>query len=219
MQSGSFIHFFCYKRDQVQVESYSSNIRVALDVIRSGVIFLILMDESYLIKEWYVIRTQSRSEEKVRDFFLLNGFDARVFYREHYYKRNGQVYKSNKLLFSGYVFIITDLDALSFDKRVTDLRFKFGQYFRNLKYDDEGTPALSREEKRFLLHLAGEDDIVEMSEGFIEGDRVIITSGPLSGLESNIVYIDRHKRIAKLMMDFLGTDREVSVPLEIIYKV
>lgn len=35
-----------------------------------------------------------------------------------------------------------------------------------------------------------------MSEGIIEGDRVIVTRGPLRDLEASIIKIDRHKRLA-----------------------
>ena len=176
------------------------------------------MESDLLKKEWYVIRVQSRDEEKVKDFLLANSFLAKVLYRESFYKKEGKVIKSNQLLFPGYIFVISDLNPLEFDQEIIDLRFKYGKYFKNLKYDNEGTSALKDEEKRFLSHLLGEKEVVETSEGFIEGDQVVITDGPLSGLESSIKYINRHKKLAKLEVPFMGSTREVTVPLEIIYK-
>ena len=86
------------------------------------------------------------------------------------------------------------------------------------KNDNEGTAALTESEIRWIEKLTGSKDVVEKSTGIIEGDRVIITEGPLFGLESNITYINRHKHIARLTMDFLGEEREVEVPLEIVSK-
>ena len=170
-------------------------------------------------KEWYVIRVATNDEEKVKMFFERNGFETKVLYRELFRKKEEGTAAIRKLLFPGYIFVLSELDALEFDKAITDLRFKYGKYFENLKYDNEGTPALTHEEKRYLSHLAGDDEVVQTSVGFIEGDKVIITDGPLSGMESKIVYINRHKRIAKVEMDFMGEKRTITVPLEIVYKV
>ena len=71
----------------------------------------------------------------------------------------------------------------------------------------------------FLEKLLGRNKVVEYSVGFIENDRVVITEGPLVGLESNIIHIDRHKRICTLEIEMLGQKREVKVSLEIVSKV
>ena len=60
--------------------------------------------------------------------------------------------------------------------------------------------------------------LVEMSSGIIENDRVQILSGPLMGMEGNIRRIDRHKRIAYLEIEMFGRTVEMKVGLEIIRK-
>ena len=57
-----------------------------------------------------------------------------------------------------------------------------------------------------------------MSEGFIENDRVVITSGPLQGNEGLIRKIDRHKRKAYLEIDMFGRKLKTQVGLEIVRK-
>ena len=57
-----------------------------------------------------------------------------------------------------------------------------------------------------------------MSEGIIEGDRVIVTKGPLKGKEAMIRKIDRHKRKVWLEMKMFGKIQKVEAGLEIVAK-
>ena len=170
------------------------------------------------ISEWYVIRTSAGNEETVRELLRAEGITVKIIYREMYYRRKGEFVSMTKKLFPGYIFAITDMDYQEFDKLIFRIRYTNSQYFFNLKQDREGTPALTEKEKHYLSRLVGDGDVIQGSVGYIEGDRVYITDGPLMGYESQIVYIDRHKRIAKIDMDFLGEKRTITVPLEIISK-
>ncbi len=58
----------------------------------------------------------------------------------------------------------------------------------------------------------------EMSEGIIENDRVVVTSGPLKGNEGLIRKIDRHKRKAWLEIEMFGRTVEMQVGLEVVGK-
>ena len=60
--------------------------------------------------------------------------------------------------------------------------------------------------------------LMDFSEGYLQGDKIIVTEGPLQGMESHIRRIDRHKRLAWLTIDVLGEPREIAVGLEIIRK-
>ena len=77
---------------------------------------------------------------------------------------------------------------------------------------------LSQEEVGFLKRFGGENQVVEMSEGIIEQSKVIVTSGPLKGIEGFIKKIDRHKRKAYLEIPMFGRIQNVQVGLEIISK-
>ena len=57
-----------------------------------------------------------------------------------------------------------------------------------------------------------------MSTGYIEGDHIIITDGPLKGYEALIKKIDRHKRIAFIEINLLNQPNIIKVGLEIISK-
>jgi transcription termination/antitermination protein NusG len=68
------------------------------------------------------------------------------------------------------------------------------------------------------MKFANKDHVIENSIGLIEGDKIIITEGPLMGHESMIKKIDSHKRIAQLDIEMFGQLRTITVALEIISK-
>ncbi|MBR0385208.1 MAG: antiterminator LoaP [Erysipelotrichaceae bacterium] len=170
------------------------------------------------VANWYVIRVKTNDEENVRNLLVRHGFETKILTREFYRKKNGSVDITSRMLFPGYLFVISEMEYREFDAFISTIKYKYGHYMINLKNDNEGTAALTESEIRWIEKLTGSKDVVEKSTGIIEGDRVIITEGPLFGLESNITYINRHKHIARLTMDFLGEEREVEVPLEIVSK-
>lgn len=70
----------------------------------------------------------------------------------------------------------------------------------------------------FLTKFSNKDHVVDISNGIIENDKIIINEGPLIGLEGLITKIDRHKRIAYVDVELLGKFTRVQVGLEIISK-
>ena len=79
--------------------------------------------------------------------------------------------------------------------------------------------SLSDDETSWIRSLTTErSHVVEMSEGVIEGDRVIVTQGPLKGREAWITKVDRHKRLAWLDMRMFGRTKSIKVGLEIVSK-
>ena len=76
----------------------------------------------------------------------------------------------------------------------------------------------SDEEKAFINRIAGRDNIVEISTGYKEGDRIKIVSGPMLGLEGDIVHVDRHKRLVTINMTLFGRSVRTTLGLELTYK-
>lgn len=91
--------------------------------------------------------------------------------------------------------------------------------FTKLLGNDGGFIPLRKDEIAWLDSLTTQGNrVVEMSVGVIEGDKVVIQSGPLQGLEGQIAKIDRHKRLAYLDMRFMGRMKTIRVGLEIVRK-
>lgn len=166
---------------------------------------------------WYVIQVRSGMEdtimkqcEKIIDPFVLQKSFIPRYEQEKKYQ--GAWHKELKPLFPGYVFLVSeDKEALFFAlKKVPDLTKLLGT--------GEEVVALTREEIQFLARFGREKQIVEMSRGIMENDRVIVTEGPLKGNEGLIWKIDRHKRRAYLAVRMFGRTMETQVGLEIVAK-
>lgn len=166
---------------------------------------------------WYVIQVRVGTEEQIvaqcrniigRD--VLKG--CFIPYCESMKKYGGEWHTERKILFPGYVFMISDaLEALYLSlKSVVGLTKLIGT-------GDEIVP-LSVDEVEFLERFGEKEQVVRMSIGFIEGDRIVVVSGPLVGNEGCIKRIDRHKRKAYLEIEMFGRMVETQVGLEVVEK-
>ena len=113
----------------------------------------------------------------------------------------------------GYVYVTTrDVQRVSQALRSVPA-------FTKLLGNDGGFIPLRKDEMLWLDKLTGAGDrTVDMSEGIIEGDKVVVTSGPLVGCEALIAKIDRHKRLAYIDMHLFGRTKTIRVGLEIVSK-
>jgi transcriptional antiterminator NusG len=166
---------------------------------------------------WYVIQVRTGTEQSIRlqcEKRVQNTVLERCFLPCYEEKRkiNGEWKTQKRILFSGYVFLVSDqIEELFFELQ------KINGMSRILGTGDTIVP-LSEAEVNFLQGFGGEDQVVEMSTGIIEGSTVIVESGPLQGREGLIKKIDRHKRKAYLEVEMFGRTQRVEVGLEITMK-
>ena len=166
---------------------------------------------------WYVIQVKTGTEEEIRrqcEKVIEKDILERCFipYCEQMKRYHGEWHKEKKILFPGYVFLVSaDEETLFFRlKKVFGLTKLIGTGHEIVPLEDE--------EIRFLQEFGRENQIVSMSEGIIEHDRVVVTKGPLKGNEGLNRKIDRHKRKAWLEVEMFGRKIETQVGLEIVEK-
>lgn len=166
---------------------------------------------------WYVVQVESGKEEQVlqhcqrriSEQILQRGF---LPYYDELRKNKGKWTVVRKKLFPGYLFLVTeDAEALYQELK------KILEWTKLLKTGDTIVP-LSDWEVEFLLRFGGEEQVVGVSRGIIENDRVIVQSGPLKGQEGYIKKVDRHRRKAYLQMEMFGRIVNVQMSLEIVAK-
>ena len=160
---------------------------------------------------WYVMQVRTGTEENIRcqcQRLINSNVLERCFIPYYQQKKRfqGEWHIQERILFPGYVFLIAE----NSEKLVNGLRKVIGT-------GDEIVP-LVQEEIDLLMKIGTDKQLVEMSSGIIENDRVQILSGPLMGMEGNIRRIDRHKRTAYLEIEMFGRTVEMKVGLEIIRK-
>lgn len=166
---------------------------------------------------WHVMQVKSGKEEDILRLIeraLAGEFIVQCFlpYYERKRKYRGIWRVEQAVLFPGYVFVETD--------NIKELYFalkEIPELTKVLRAEDAWLP-LYAEEEDFLKRLMGEERVVRLSKGYIEGEKVIIKEGPMQGLEGMLRKIDRHKRIAIIEAELFMRKVEVSIGLEIVEK-
>lgn len=166
----------------------------------------------------YVIQVTSGQEEHSKALMqkLLPGVVSDCYTPAYECARKvGGTWRTvTRMLFPGYVFVQT-----SEPSELRDRLREIPAFTRLLGESNESFLALTDDEVAWLNAFTNvETHVVEMSEGVIEGDRVLVTKGPLRGHEGLIARIDRHKRLAELEIRMFGRDKRVRIGLEIVRK-
>lgn len=166
---------------------------------------------------WYVVQVRVGTEEnmklqcqkKISESILERCF---IPYYEEKKRIQGEWKIQQKILFPGYIFVITE----DIENLYKQLKCVIGMT-KLLGTGEEIVP-LAEDEIQFMQNFGGETQVVKMSEGVIEQSEVKILSGPLQGKEGFIKKIDRHKRKAWLEMEMFGRLQTIQVGLEVIAK-
>ena len=123
--------------------------------------------------------------------------DSFVPKREVAHRKSGQWHRILEKLFPGYVFVRT-----SAPKRAREVLGRVPAFTRMLTSAGDTCLPLTADEVAWINATTNMDThVMEMSEGVIEGDRVVVIRGPLKGREASITRVDRHKRLAWVDMN------------------
>lgn len=170
------------------------------------------------MENWYVVKVFTGKEEAMKAMCLKMispGLLKKCFipYREQMKRYEGAWHKERRILFPGYLFVITE--------EIKELAAELNKItgFTKVLGDKDFLMPLSDAEVNLLKRLGGDEQIVEMSIGVIEHDKIIINEGPMQGLEGFIRKIDRRKRLARIEIEMFGQVVEAQVGVEIVSKV
>lgn len=167
---------------------------------------------------WYVVQVKNGHEKETANkccFLISKDILKECFIPEYITKKKyqGEWKDKQEVLFKGYIFLISD----HIDELYSELK-KIPDYTKVIGKKKEEIYPLHSGEIEFLKSFENDKHVVEMSIGFIEGDTIFITEGPLQGKEGLITKIDRHKRIANISIDIFGKITTAKVGLEIVSK-
>ena len=116
-------------------------------------------------------------------------------------------------LFPGYVI------ADSSDPKALAAALRAVPGYTHILASEQSYSPLAREEQQWISDFTQEGSrVIGISTGVIEGDKVIVTQGPLVNRTAAITKIDRHKRIAMLRIEMCGRSVEIKLGLNIIRK-
>lgn len=167
---------------------------------------------------WYVVWIRTGQEEKLKQMCEILIGQSRVYEEcfipktETVRRIRGVLSRRENILFPGYLFFESADPAALYEQLK-----KIPEFTKLLGADGVPKPLYPHEEE-FLKSLSDEDKVIRISKGYLIGDELTVTDGPLKSCRGQLVHIDRHKREAKLRVDFLGDRRTVTVGLEVIKK-
>ncbi len=167
---------------------------------------------------WYVVQVVGGREKHVAK--LINKIaDAGVFEEcfvpqyEIKKRYSGEWHLCREVLIPGYIFVVTK-DP---DKAAEQLK-QVPEFTRLLSNNGKFLPLSDPEVSLINAFMEPDKRVVGMSSGVIEGDEVIVLTGPLMNHTGLIKKIDRHKRLAYLEISILGRKKTVKLGLEIVRK-
>lgn len=172
---------------------------------------------------WYIFFVLTGWEQhivnRMKQFYDKETLKPFVPMREMFFKSCGKVHKEMKVMFPGYVFIESELCSTDFLQKTNCFIQTSRDIIKILRYGDSDEIAIRVNECVSLRRFLNLNYCIETSTGFIEGDRVYIESGPLTGGESKICKINRHKMEALIDLEIMGGYRQIAIGLEVLRKL
>lgn len=154
--------------------------------------------------------TEEEICQKCRRKVMEKNEDIFVILAERMTKIQGRWELITNRLFPGYVFVDTE--------RIEDffMRLKRVDAMTKILRTGEDMTPIYPEEESYLRLLGGDDRIVKYSEGYLEGEKLIVTSGAMKDYRGTIKKVLRHKRLVVLEVPLMGQTIEVTVGLGIV---
>ncbi|XKK27598.1 antiterminator LoaP [Bacillus sp. CB62A.1] len=171
------------------------------------------------ILSWYALSVRSGYEDLVKSIILRNLKEPLVNVlvpkKTVPEKRKGNFEWVTRKLFPGYILINTEMDAKLYYK-LKEIPNCYN--FLNKFQDDNNIYFLEIPDQEItpIVQLLNEKGTIECSKAYLEDSTVKIKSGPLRGREGIIKKIDKRKKRAKLLLNFLGDTKMIDVGLTLI---
>lgn len=162
-----------------------------------------------MLKPWFVVRTKSRHEKVVetnlREKNILCYLPKRIEIR----RGNAAPAKTERPMFAGYVFVQPESHQL-YDLKY--IRGSCGLVTFNQR------PAIMQDwEVERIRRIAESDTAFETHSNLLVGERVVVVSGPLAGVEGELACFKNQKRLI-INSYILGQCISLDIGLENISK-
>jgi transcriptional antiterminator NusG len=164
---------------------------------------------------WYALFVKSNCEESVRRYISEHipeefGYAALVPRRFMRERRQGAWYEVNKVMFPGYVLVGTDnIAGLYSTIRQND---KILSLLRN----DDGYAEIELSEIAHIVYMSDEVGVIGESDIFIEGETVLVKSGPLANFDGVIAKVQKRNKRCIVRFQFNGETHEIELCTNIL---
>lgn len=163
---------------------------------------------------WHAVFVMTGNEEIVRQKIEYAFKDTDIFpfipKRRINERKNGIWNEKIRPLFPGYILLRGKISI----KDYYTLKTVPG-ILRILK-DNNNLYRIHPDEINVISRLMVNGELIGTSIGYKQGDSIVITEGPLYGMEGLIKSIDYRKGRVKVILSFLGDERTIDLGLKLI---
>ncbi len=166
------------------------------------------------MNDWYVLHVKTGREHDTKAVLNrdLPGVVSLVPERILRERINGKWKEVSRNLLPGYVFINAFME--------TDLYYKLTAIPSVIRILGSGKPdPVPLDEMQVILRLSNDGDPLGLSEIYHIGNKICVASGPLAGMEGQIVKVDARRFRAKVNISLMGEPRIVELGIVDISKV
>jgi len=164
--------------------------------------------------KWHALFVHTGEEDNVKERihyrFGEDELAALVPKRRMRERKNGNWSYRTRTLFPGYVLINGNINEEQY--------YKVKEIPGVITFikDKNGPLPVDESEINLLLRFMKGKEIIESSRVLMEGSKIIVTEGPLYGMEGLIQSIDKRKGRAKVRINFIGQPRVVELSVSIL---
>ena len=171
--------------------------------------------------DYYAMQVKTRGEEKFMRLFRGSNphLNLPLYFPQRFLdlRRGGKIVPSKLPVFPGYIFL--ELDS---DENIYAHQWAFRKtegFYRFLRSNQDIAPLQNRD-LELVLHFIKEVGPVagKSKVYFDDNSRIVVISGPMSGLEGRIVKADKRKGRAKIKLDLYGDSFCIDLAFEVLVK-
>jgi len=175
---------------------------------------------------WYALFVMTGQEHKVAStisrYWQIDGLRPFVPMFDARFKKANKVLSEKRRWIPGYVFLESEMSGIELYMQIKPHVSRTESALKLLRYGTGNTDLsfeIQETERNFLQQLLNDEQCVEMSHGYIKGTSIVVTDGPMVGMEGLIKKVNRHKMEAVIDAFMFGNIREVTIGLEIVSKL
>ncbi len=164
-------------------------------------------------EKWYALFVTTGEEDNVRariNFKLKGEFRAVVPKRRMRERKEGKWEEKVRTLFPGYILLNGQIGSRRYEM-IKDIP----GVIRILR-DSDGPQEISENEIGVISRLTADNEIIDLSRVYVEGEKVVVVEGPLLGLDGSIRSIDKRKGRVKVIFNLMGEPREVELSVTLV---
>lgn len=163
---------------------------------------------------WYGVFVETGKEELVQKH-LEYYFSKDILYsvvpkRKLTERKNGVYHTVIKKMFPGYVLVKTGMEDTIY-RRIKNIpsiiRILGNDGILSVIDDGEIEP---------ILKLIRNSEVIDESRIYICNSKIIVKSGPLAGMEGLIKSIDKRKKRAKVLLNFMKQEKIIDLSVELL---